>query len=101
MNIVISRTMLAIEPGGSEFVLTLAIGAPSKVPNSDWACLVQATRLFDEPRPIHGLDSWQAVQLSYQFIISLVEGFVDRGGTLFWPESRESISVHDLLPSLP
>jgi hypothetical protein len=79
-----------------EFELTLSIGIPYEAEASHWACLVEVTRMFEPPREIYGIDSWQVVQLSFQFAAQLLEGFLSRGGRLFWKGFNEPVALHEL-----
>jgi hypothetical protein len=98
---IVSRTLRAIEPTGEEFELILSIGTPYQAQPMDWACLVHITRMFEPSRPLIGVDAWQAVQLAYQFMASQLNGFLARGGRLFWQGTERAIALEDLFPHVP
>jgi hypothetical protein len=108
-----SRTLLAIDANGREFELTVAVGEPYEVSEREWACPVSVQGLHDRLRDIHGIDSWQALQLAYQLIAQLLSYFIEDGGRLFWApassnlpftaasEEREPVALDELFPRPP
>ena len=95
-----SRVLLAIDSNGREFTLTLSIGHPYEVSPDEWVCPLTMDGLYERLRDQHGVDSWQSLQLAYQLIAQLVGGFIEDGGTLLWPESREAVALAELIPRL-
>lgn len=75
------RTLHARSADGSCVDLCLCIGPPQP-DGLDWSCAVVLTGLLDEPRPIVGVDAWQAVQLAQQLLFDLLRHFVATGGQL-------------------
>ena len=99
-NLIATRAVLAIDPKGREFTLTLGIGQPYAISADEWACAVCAHGLYDRLADQHGIDSWQSLQLAYQLIARLVEHFVQSGGRLLWLEDGKPISLSELIPHL-
>lgn len=95
-----TRTVLAVDPGGREFKLTVGIGQPYEVTSEEWACAVCLDGLHERLRDQHGVDSWQALQLAYQLIAQLLGYFMKDGGKLYWLEGREQIELSELIPHL-
>lgn len=94
------RELVGVDQNGREFDITIAIGAPYSISRDEWACPVRADGLHSALKDIHGADSWQAMQLAYQLIVQLLGHFTAAGGRLLLPESREPISVKELVPKL-
>jgi uncharacterized protein DUF6968 len=99
-SVIASRKVLAVDSGGHEAVVTIAIGVPYEVEPELWACPVLMEGMHERLVDQHGIDSWQAMQLAYQLIAQLLGYFVEQGGSLLWPESRESMLVSELVPLL-
>ena len=69
------RTLQACSADGRYFDLHLGIGQPQP-DGDDWFCAVGLTGLLDDPRPIFGVDAWQAVQLAQQLLLDLLQHYV-------------------------
>jgi hypothetical protein len=93
-----TRTVLAIEPNGWEFCLTLGVGRPYEISPGEWACPLFMEGLHERLVDQHGVDSWQILQLAYQLIAQLLGYFVQDGSALYWPESRERMTLSELVP---
>lgn len=94
------RMLLAVDANDREFVLTLGIGQPYEILPDEWACPVSLDGLHGSLVDQHGLDSWQSMQLAYQLVAQLLSYFVQDGGKLFWPDSREPVVLTELIPHL-
>ncbi len=90
------RRLWAIDATGREFALTIAVGEPYRVDGGDWACSVATEGLFDRLPDIHGVDSWQALQLALRLVASLLTGCATDGGRLFGFEEREPVAPYEL-----
>ena len=95
-----TRTLLAVDSNGQEFCLTLGIGQPYESSPNEWACPLCMVGLHKRLVDQRGVDSWQALQLAYQLIMQLLVHFVEGGGQLYWMESREPMTLSQLLPYL-
>jgi len=51
-----TQTVLAIDPKGREFVLTLGVGQPYAISSDEWACPVCMNGLFEKLADQHGID---------------------------------------------
>jgi hypothetical protein len=94
------RILLALDKDGREFTLTLGIGHPYEISHDEWACPVSLDGLQERLSDQHGVDSWQSLQLAYQLIAQLLGYFIEEGGKLFWPESRDPVALAELIPNL-
>ena len=90
------RTIYAVAGDGRSLEIQLGIGTPYEVTEEEWACPVRVDGLHDKLSEMHGVDSWQALQLSCQLAARLLEGFVQDGGRLFWEKDGEQVQVADL-----
>jgi hypothetical protein len=99
-SFIASRKLIAIDANGREFAITIGIGTPYEVDPESWACPVLLEGMHERLADQKGVDSWQSIQLAYQLILRLLEYFVQEGGTLHWPEGRETVNLSDLAPVL-
>jgi hypothetical protein len=95
-----SRKLLATDKNGHEFELTVAVGEPYQISESEWACPASIEGLHGRFPDMHGVDSWQAMQLAYQIAAQTLVDFVDNGGRLFGFEEREPVTPRQLFPDL-
>jgi len=95
-----SRKLLATDKNGHGFELTVAVGEPYQVSESEWACPASIEGLHGRFPDMHGVDSWQAMQLAYQIVAQTLVDFTDNGGRLFWFEEREPVAPRDLFPRM-
>jgi hypothetical protein len=95
-----SRTIVAVKSNGEEIAVTLRIGTPYEVSSEEWACAVAIDGLQERLRDVHGIDSWQTIQLAQNLQAQLLGYFVEEGGRLFWPDPREPVRVHELFPKV-
>jgi len=96
MNPFIERQLDAKEADGKRFEICIRIDAPRLQPDGDWTCQLSITHLFEPPRGLFGVDSWQAMQHSLQIAFSTLEAFVRHGGQLFHKGSQTLVSPADL-----
>jgi hypothetical protein len=96
-SFIAERKLVAIDAQGREFEFTIAIGAPYEVSEGEWACPASMEGLH-RLRDMHGVDSWQAMQLACQLIAQMLTYFVADGGRLFWPDTREQLAPEELFP---
>lgn len=83
--------------GSEAFEIHLGIGAPVQVSEHEWACSVSMAGLHTIQSQIHGMDSWQALQLANHSLRNLASGFLEQGGELFWPDDPSSRITLDML----
>ena len=93
----IAERVVALVPAvGNRKLISLKVGRPKLTTGGSWACPVVADGLRDNLGAIHGVDSWQAMQLAQQFLLSLLETELDKGGQLLWPDEPEPMSLDQL-----
>jgi hypothetical protein len=92
-----SRKFWAVDKEGREFELTIAVGEPCETPEN-WVCRASVEGMHERSFNICGVDSWQALQLAYEFSVDRVIDFVEKGGRLLSFEEREPIAPEELLP---
>ena len=93
----VAERVVALVPAvGHRRLVSLKVGRPRPTTAGDWACPVIADGLFSNLSPIHGVDSWQALMLAQQFLLSLLKGEIDKGATLLWPDEPVPISLEQL-----
>ena len=83
-TIVATRSFVGRTLERGEFDIMGAVGMPYPCGEGEWACPVFLTPLFDQLPDIRGVDSFQALSLALKLIHSLLEGFIEQGGTLFF-----------------
>jgi len=97
-KVIASRTLLARDENGLEFELTIAVGAPYEISENEWACPASMEGLHARLHDMHGVDSWQALQLALNAVGQLLVYFVKDGGQLFEPEERAPVMPEELFP---
>jgi len=95
-----SRSFLAIDKNGREFELTIAVGEPYEISENLWACPASMEGLYGRFADMHGIDSWQALQLAHQIVAETLVHFTEDGGRLFSSEEREPVTPEELFPQL-
>ena len=93
----IAERVVALVPAvGQRRLVSLKVGRPRLTTAGDWACPVVADGLLSNLAPIHGQDSWQALMLAQQFLLSLLKGELNKGAKLLWADGPEPISLDQL-----
>ena len=95
------RIVHALARDGRSFEICLGVGKPYQVSADEWACAVQVGGLHNQLSDMHGIDSWQALQLACQLAAQLLGSFVEDGGRLFWEEGGEQLAVSELFAKVP
>jgi hypothetical protein len=93
-----ARTLTAVKPSGEEVSVTLRIGQPYEISSEEWACPVAIEGLQERLRDIHGIDSWQTIQLVQNLQAQLLGYFIEEGGKLYWPGTHECMELVELFP---
>lgn len=94
---IIERQLECLLPDGSCRMIQLRIGRPYPDPKGDWSCPVAVDGWHGEFRPIHGIDSWQALLLALRFLEGLLAAEVERGLVLHWPPGEgQAIGIPEL-----
>jgi len=90
MTPVIATTkILAQRPGEEPFELEVQIGTPYKIDSDEWACPVAVTPLYRQLHDAHGTCSFQALCLASALALDLLQGFKEKGGSLFIAPGEE------------
>jgi hypothetical protein len=78
--------VIGIQKNGSRIKITAKIGKPYPVAENEdlaeWACHVALEPLYTRLHDIHGGGSFQALCLASNLLLSLLEGFIEKGGQL-------------------
>lgn len=95
MPSIASISIDAQAPEGQSYVLTIEVGAPYPHPrHRAWACDLSLSPLYDDLMPAVGQDPLQALCLALRMAASLLEGFLQRGGTLSIEGERFPIEAY-------
>jgi len=94
-----SRKLWAECPKRGGFEITLQLGAPYRASLVDWACPIAVVGLYESLADQHGVDSWQALVLAMSLAQTLLQSFVDDGGSLLESPGGESIDIKSLFQS--
>jgi hypothetical protein len=98
-NCVASRSVWAECPKRGGFEIDLRIGFPYQITESEWACPIGLSPLYDHLRDQHGIDSWQVLMLAQRLAKTLLSGFVEDGGRLLNSQGRANIDIAKLFES--
>ena len=90
------RRIWAVSGNERAFEIRLAVGMPYRISEGDWACPTQLMGLHDKLADIHGIDSWQALQLAQGLLAWSLGKFVENGGRLFWEKDGEEVRVESI-----
>ena len=90
------RVLKAVSPDGTGFNIHMKLGKPYQISEDEWACPVALEGLYKDLVDQHGIDSWQALQLSSQLIVNMLCNFIETGGKLFLQNSEEEITPGEL-----
>ncbi len=80
----IERVWVAVSPDGRERTASIRVGAPQKQPTGEWTSTVTLENLASSPDVIHGIDSWQAIQLAMQHAAVRVAHLQSLGWRFYW-----------------
>jgi hypothetical protein len=102
---IVDRALTACEADGTSYPMHIRLWAPARSDAAPSSCLLEIDHLFTPPKPVHGEDAWQALQLALQLAATLLEHFESQGGTLHWPPDGNGgkpsrFPARDLLPRL-
>ena len=99
MTIVASRNLVAIHPSQGELSLSIEIGMPYQISDSEWACPIALAGLHTHLRDQHGADSFQSLMLAQNLARMLLSDFVEKGGTLLDAPGGATVNVERLFAS--
>ena len=91
------REMKGKAKDGSFIDITIQIGIPyESIEFYLWACSILANGLHDELPEIHGIDSWQSLQLAQKTIKSILLSFIDKGGELYIFGESDKVKLEEI-----
>ena len=93
------RVLRCVKPGGERTTVTLCIGSPYQASDVDWACPVRLEGLHSRLSDIHGVDSFQALMLARRFLLQLMTGVIEAGGSFRNLEDDSVVDVATLFES--
>jgi hypothetical protein len=98
----IKRVWLAVSPEGREVTASIHVDAPEEQATGEWTAAITLENLAPRPDRIHGIDSWQAVQLAMQHAAVRVAHFQSLGWRFYWDAddyaNGEPANPSDLYP---
>lgn len=92
----IERAWVAIAPDGIEHDLILRVGFPKPRPGGDWVTAVSLGVLDAHLFEIHGMDSWQAMDLGMHHVAVLTRHYQSKGWRFLWESGGEEASPAEL-----
>lgn len=91
------RKFRGIKKDGAEIDITVGIGIPYEDEKyNSWACPVKLDGLYSELADQHGIDSWQALRLAQKLVVSLLQGFVEKGGRIYLFEEDDEVTKDEI-----
>jgi hypothetical protein len=81
--------ILAHRDGEEPFEIEVQVGTPYQDRPDEWACPVAVSPLYDRLRDARGDSSLQALCLAASLALNLLQGFKDKGGSLFLVSGEE------------
>ena len=89
----------AILPSGERRGVTLRIGRPYRASTGEWRCPMALDGLQDRLPDAAGEDGIQSICLALRLLMSQLEGFVGRGGRLFYANGTDHVPLDAYLQS--
>jgi hypothetical protein len=89
-EIIAREHLFGVRPGEAKFPITIEIGRPFKWSGTcatEWACMAKIEPF--RTHTVHGLGSFQALCLAFQWIRSQLNDFEKDGGSLVWEDGQE------------
>jgi len=83
--------LVGVRATGERIKISLRIGEPYERGGETpyWSCPISLEPLYSELADQAGVDSFQALCLASRLAITLLAGFKDDGGMLFFPDGTE------------
>jgi len=95
-EIIAERKMLFENKNGERKSITIRIGKPYPVSNSEWACPVALDGLYKNLGDQYGIDSLQSLNLAMRLAQQLLSGLEEDGGHFFFEEGTGPIAVSEI-----
>jgi uncharacterized protein DUF6968 len=93
-----SRELAASDAARGDFEIVIRLGKPYRISDIEWACAV-ALEGLQLRRDVHGGDSFQALMLAQHFARTILDYFVEGGGTLREHTDGRSVNLESLFAS--
>ena len=86
-SVIATESLIAKRVDEDPFELKIEIGTPYKVGSDpeEWACPVALRPLYQRLHDAHGRNSFQSLCLAASLVLDLLQGFIERGGSLTFP----------------
>jgi len=95
-EIIAERTMVFENKSGERKSITIRIGKPYPVSNSEWACPVALDGLYKNLADQYGIDSLQSLNLAMSLAQQLLSSLEEDGGHFFFEERTGPIAVSEI-----
>lgn len=98
-EVIAERMLFAVDKNFQEIEIRVLVGKPYETDSKygDWACPVALLGLHGVFPDMHGVDSWQSLQIAQNLVRGLLTYFVEDGGKLYWDKKdREEITIDEL-----
>jgi hypothetical protein len=95
-EIIAERTMIFENKNGARKSITIRIGKPYPVSDSEWACPVALDGLYSNLHDQYGIDSLQSLNLAVSLTRQLLLGLEEDGGRFFFEEGSAPIGVAEI-----
>jgi hypothetical protein len=92
-EIIAERKMVYENKDGERKSITIRIGKPYPVRDSEWACPVALDGLYKNLADQYGIDSLQSLNLAIRLARQLLLGLEEEGGRFFLEEGATPIAV--------
>jgi hypothetical protein len=96
-SIPLQREWIAISPQGEEQAFIIEVALPVEQATGEWTSRVTLGNIRHGSDAIHGMDSWQAVELAMHHAAVRVRHLKSLGWQFYWPDAdREPAEPADL-----
>jgi hypothetical protein len=90
------RKMIFENKNGERKPITIRIGKPYPISDSEWACPVALDGLYKSLADQHGVDSLQSLNLAIRLAQQLLSYLEEEGGHFFFEEGAGPIAVSEI-----
>lgn len=97
MNYAARRKMKGKNEDGSYFDISIQIGIPVESQEfNSWACSIKVNGIQGDLPDIHGIDSWQSIQLAQKTIRGILRSYIKKGGELYVFGESEKVKLEEV-----
>ena len=90
----LERAWIAVSPQGEEQPLAIRVTFPMVQPTGEWTSRVSLGNIKHGTDDIHGMDSWQAMELAMHHAAIRVRHLESQGWTFFWDDDDREPAAH-------